>query len=52
MTRAQLIEAVKVKLEEISPFDEPETFLAANGDSSYENVKPILSYIEQKVSRY
>ena len=44
MTRAQLIEAVKVKLEEISPFDEPQSFIAA-GDNAANTVKPIISYI-------
>ena len=45
MTRAQYIEAVKVKLEEISPFDEPATFIAA-GDSEINSIKPIVSYID------
>ena len=47
MTRNQYIEAVKVKLEEISPFEEPQSFIAADGDSDYANVKPIISYIEK-----
>lgn len=47
MKRDQFIEAVKVKIEEISPYDEPESFVAAEGDSDYESVKPILSYIKQ-----
>lgn len=46
MTRKEYIEAVKAKLEEISPFEEPTTFIAADGDSDYANVKPIISYID------
>ena len=47
-TRAQYIEAVKVKLEEISPFDEPESFIADSDDAA-DTVKPIISYIEQSL---
>ena len=43
-TRADYIEAVKVKLEEVSPFTEPDAFIA-DGDASV--VKPILSYIDK-----
>ncbi len=46
MTRNEYIEAVKVKLEEISPFDEPATFIAA-GDSEIDSIKPIVSYIDK-----
>ncbi len=46
MTRAELIEKVKIKLEEVSPFDEPTSFIAAAGDSDYEQVKPVKSYID------
>lgn len=46
MTRDQLIESVQTKLDEKSPFDEPQTFIAAAGDSSYDKVKPIKMYIE------
>lgn len=47
MTREEYIEAVKVKLEEVSPFDEPNSFIAAAGDPDYKEVKPIVSYIEK-----
>lgn len=47
MTREEYIEAVKVKLEEVSPFDEPNSFIAAAGDPNYKEVKPIISYIEK-----
>lgn len=48
MTRAQYIDAVKVKLEEISPFEEPESFIADDDDSA-NVVKPILSYIDKSL---
>lgn len=44
MTRGKLIELVKVKLEEVSPFDISGSVLAL-GDSG-EPVRPLLSYIE------
>lgn len=47
MTRADYILAVKAKLDEISPFDEPTQFIAAAGDPDYEDVKPIVSYIDE-----
>lgn len=50
-TRAELIQAVKVKLEEISPFDEPLSFIVADGDPDYEKVKPIVSYIEDTLDK-
>ena len=51
MTRAQYIEAVLAKLEEISPFAEPDTFIAADGDSAYANaVKPIKSYVDKSLN--
>lgn len=46
MTRDQLIDRVLTKLDEKSPFDEPQTFIAADGDSSYDKVKPIKMYVE------
>ena len=50
MTRAQYIEAVLVKLEEINPFAEPDTFIAAEGDSAYANaVKPSKSYVDKSL---
>lgn len=49
MTRQEYIDAVKVKIEEISPFDEPESFIAAPGDPDYNNVKPIISYIDKSL---
>ena len=42
MTRAEIIQAVKVKLEELSPFDEGMAVLGSQTD-----VKPLTSYIEQ-----
>lgn len=51
MTRSELIELVKVKLEEISPFDEPQSFIAAAGDADYDKVKPIISYIDQTLDK-
>lgn len=48
MTRQEYIEAVKVKIEEISPFDEPESFIA-DDDSSANTVKPIISYIDKSL---
>ena len=47
MTRDELTALVKVKLEEISPFEEPTSFIVAAGDPDYDKVKPILSYIEK-----
>lgn len=51
MTRQQLIELTKVKLEEISPFDEPQSFIIANGDNDYDKVKPIISYIDNTLDK-
>lgn len=49
MTRQEYIKAVKAKLDEISPFDEPGSFIAAEGDSDYDKVKPVVSYIESEL---
>jgi hypothetical protein len=49
MTRQEYIENVKVKLDEVSPFDEPLTFIAAEGDTSYSKVKPITAYIDEEL---
>lgn len=49
MTRQEYIERVKVKLDEISPFDEPLTFIAADGDNSFDKVKPITIYIDKEL---
>ena len=46
MTRDQLIDRVLTKLDEKSPFDEPQSFIAAEGDSSYDKVKPIKVYVD------
>lgn len=46
MTRQEYIDAVKVKIEEISPFDEPDSFI--DGDPS-STVKPIISYIDKSL---
>jgi len=48
MTRAQYIDKVKAKLEEISPFADPASLLVMdNGQNT--NVKPIISYIESSL---
>lgn len=46
MIRSDYINKVKAKLEEISPFEEPASLIAASGDSTYDKVKPIISYID------
>lgn len=46
MTRPQLIDLTVAKLEEISPFVEPESLLARD-DAGNNNVKPIKSYINE-----
>lgn len=46
MTRAELIGLVLTKLDEKSPFDEPQSFIAADGDPSYDKVKPIKVYVD------
>lgn len=51
MTRAELIAATKVKLEEISPFEEPSSFIIAAGDADYDKVKPITSYIDDTLDK-
>lgn len=48
MRRDDYIYKVKAKLEEISPFDEPDSFIAA-GDDNQGLVKPITSYIEDSL---
>lgn len=48
MTRKEYIDAVKVKLEEISPFDEPDSFIA-DGDDAANTEKPIISYIDKSL---
>ena len=49
MTRKEYIEAVKVKLEEISPFKEPDHFIDGTSDPDFDCVKPIVSYIEKNL---
>lgn len=51
MTREEYISKVKVLLDEVSPFDEPNGFIAANGDSNYARVKPVVSYIDGCLDR-
>ena len=46
LTRQQLIDYVKTKLDEHSPFDEPQSFIAAAGDPDFDKVKPIVKYID------
>lgn len=48
MTEREYIEKVKVKLDEFSPFDEPSSFIAANGEDTMK-VKPIVAYIENEL---
>lgn len=48
MTREDYIKAVKVKLEEISPFEEPDNFIA-DTDNLASSVKPIISYIDKSL---
>lgn len=48
-TREEYIEAVKVKLEEISPFKEPDHFIDGTSDPDFDCVKPIVSYIENNL---
>lgn len=48
-TREEYIEAVKVKLEEISPFKEPDHFIDGTSDPDFDCVKPIVSYIEKNL---
>lgn len=49
LSETDLIEEVKTKMEEISPFDEPDNFIVAGGDASYDKVKAIVSYIKQEL---
>lgn len=51
MTREDYIKAVKAKLDEISPFDEPNNFIAADGDPDYDEVKPIVSFIDDSLDK-
>ena len=51
MIREEYIRKVKVLLDEVSPFDEPNGFIAANGDSDYDEVKPVVSYIDGCLDR-
>lgn len=46
-TRADLIKKVKVKLEELSPFDEPSSLLAIPNN----DIKPIQSYIDETLDK-
>lgn len=46
MTRQEYIDAVKVKIEEISPFDEPDAFIDGDPTSP---VKPVISYINKSL---
>ena len=48
-TREEYIEAVKVKIEEISPFKEPDHFIDGTSDPDFDCVKPIVSYIEKNL---
>lgn len=47
VSRADIIKKVKVKLEELSPFDEPSSLLAVPNN----DVKPIHSYIEDTLDK-
>lgn len=47
MNRNQLIEEVKAKLDEISPFDEPAGYIQEEGDVDFGEVKPIRTLIDK-----
>lgn len=49
MDRQEYIDAVKVKIEEISPFKEPDHFIDGTSDPDFDCVKPIVSYIEKNL---
>ena len=49
MERNYYIEKVKVKLDEFSPFEEPSSFIAADGDTAYDKVKPVVAYINEEL---
>lgn len=49
MKTQEYIDAVKAKLDEVSPFGEPGSFIAAGGDTDYDKVKPIIAYIEEEL---
>lgn len=49
ITEASLVELIKVKLEEISPFEEPTNFIAAAADPAYDKVKAVVAYIKQEI---
>lgn len=56
MDRAAYILAVKARIEEISPFDEPAGFIAGtdtegNADPDNSEVKPIVSYIDATLDK-
>lgn len=51
MIREEYILRVKALLEEISPFEEPSEFIAADGDIAYDRVKPIVSYIDSVLDK-
>ena len=49
MSRDELKKAVKARLDEISPFDEPDEFIEGVDDEDFKRVKPIDSYIETEL---
>jgi len=52
MNQSDIIAKTKAKLEEISPFEEPNSLAIAGSpsDTSYAKVKPIISYIEECIA--
>lgn len=48
MDLSSFISKVMSKLEEVSPFTEPDAYLAASGDTSYNKVKPLEAYIKNE----
>lgn len=51
MTTDEYINKVRAKIEEISPFSSPTSFIAAEGDGEFANVNPINSYIEDSLGQ-
>lgn len=49
MTLQEYINKVKIKIDEVSPFNEPDEFIVSNQDGSYKDVKPIIPYIKEEL---
>ena len=52
MTLQEYINKVKIKIDEVSPFNEPDEFIVSNQDGSYKDVKPIIPYIKDNSRHY